>query len=147
MPGSFDAANFLEISKRYSKRYRRRQRDANTTEHISIVPHYISRFQSWITNPWKSCKVNDNSGKYVSTSCVFGVGDISSLLQRPQLVAHKFYLSIEPAAFFCVYQKVRQRALQDIDKFDDTPYGDLPGPRMTRAESVEQWFNQTSLGV
>lgn len=79
----------------------------------------------------------------MSASCVFGVDDVSSLLQRPQLVAHKFYLDFQPAAFFCVYQKVRERALYDITQFNDAPYGDLPGPRMKRGESVEEWFNAT----
>lgn len=79
-------------------------------------------------------------GKFVSGSCVFGVGDIAMLMQRPHLVAHKFYLNFEPAAYFCVYQKVRERSSQNIEEFDAKRYGYLPGPRLSRGESVERWF-------
>ncbi|VDD89410.1 unnamed protein product [Enterobius vermicularis] len=99
-------------------------------ENLTAVPFYIS--QCWL------------SGKYVSASCAFGVGDVPSLLQRPQLVAHKFYLDYEPAAYFCLYQKVRERAQEDIASFNEKPYGDLPGPRLTRGEDISEWFKNNA---
>ena len=50
-------------------------------------------------------------GKSVMASCVYGVGDVAQLLRRPELMAHKFYMDFEPAAYFCVYEAVRRRAL------------------------------------
>uniref|UniRef100_A0A914S229 Uncharacterized protein n=1 Tax=Parascaris equorum TaxID=6256 RepID=A0A914S229_PAREQ len=109
---------------------------------ISITKFY--RHSNLTKLPYRlNYYIKENLRKYVSASCVFGVDDVSSLLQRPHLVAHKFYLDFQPAAFFCVYQKVRERALHDIRQFNDAPYGDLPGPRMERGESVEEWFNAT----
>ncbi|VDK38290.1 unnamed protein product [Gongylonema pulchrum] len=75
-------------------------------------------------------------------SCVFGVLDMAWLLKKPHLVAHKFYLFVQPAAYFCIYKKVRERALDSNWTFDDKMYGDLPGPRMTRGESVQEWFDK-----
>ena len=72
------------------------------------------------------------------------MGDVPSLLQRPQLVAHKFYLDYEPAAYFCLYQKVRERAQEDIASFNEKPYGDLPGPRLTRGEDISEWFKNNA---
>lgn len=45
------------------------------------------------------------------SSCVFGNGDLAELLIRPELIAHKFHLDIEPSAYFCLYEIVRRRAL------------------------------------
>lgn len=47
----------------------------------------------------------------VSGSCVYGVVDLTELLQRPELVAHKLYLDLEPAAYFCLYRAIRLRTL------------------------------------
>lgn len=135
MPGSINATKFLAVQqKRWQKRWKK-----DDKEDAKAIPFYISRFQSWFSNPWRNCK-----GKYVSASCVFGVGDVPSLVQRPQLVAHKFYHTFEPGAFFCVYKAVRERAIRDIDNFDDRPYGDLPGPRITRGQSVTEWFKKAA---
>lgn len=78
-------------------------------------------------------------GKYVRHSCVFGVRDIPNLLQRPELIVHKLYITYQPAAFFCLYKEVQRRAFGNDDPFDDEPYGNLPGPRITREQSVDEW--------
>lgn len=64
----------------------------------------------------------------VSSSCAFGVGDLPRLVVRPELVAHKFYLKIQPAAFFCLYERVRTRALdkKKQEEFSAAPYAELP---------------------
>ncbi|KAK0401922.1 hypothetical protein QR680_016052 [Steinernema hermaphroditum] len=59
--------------------------------------YYISRFQVW-SNVFMPCY-----GKNVRGSCSYGVRDIPGLLARPELVAHKFDLDFQPAAFFCLF--------------------------------------------
>ena len=54
----------------------------------------------------------NRSGKFVASSCVYGVDDVDQLLRRPELIGHKFYMDFEPAAYFCVYAAVRRRALE-----------------------------------
>ncbi|KAH7723854.1 Protein GLY-15 a [Aphelenchoides avenae] len=49
-------------------------------------------------------------GRYAHWSCVFGVGDLPVMYRRGELMAHKLYLDTEPAAFFCLYERVRLRA-------------------------------------
>jgi len=68
-----------------------------------------------------------DSGRYVSSSCVFGVGDLPVLYRRGELMAHKFYLNSEPAAFFCLYERVRLRAFDPRQqRFRGTGYAQLP---------------------
>ncbi|KAI1697268.1 core-2/I-Branching enzyme domain-containing protein [Ditylenchus destructor] len=100
-------------------------------EPFSVQDYYISRYQIW--EPFLR-------GKYVSQSCVYGVGDINNLLARPELVAHKFYMDFEPAAYFCVYEAVRQRALNDMlqQRFQGALYSKLPQVRMLEGEPVDQ---------
>ncbi|KAI1699716.1 core-2/I-Branching enzyme domain-containing protein [Ditylenchus destructor] len=102
-------------------------------EPFPLREYYISRYQVW--PPSKNC-----AGKYVRGSCVFGIGDIDTLLSRPEMVAHKFYLDIEPAAYFCVYKSVRQRAVdyENQERFQGTLYSKLPQVRMAEGEPLEQ---------
>ncbi|VDM50222.1 unnamed protein product, partial [Toxocara canis] len=85
-----------------------------------------------------------NPGKFSSTSCVYGVDDLPVLEKRPELIAHKFYLNYQPAAFFCLYARVRARAIKNIKKFDDSVYGKMAGPRVLRGEPIERIFNKSS---
>lgn len=71
---------------------------------------------------------------------MYGVDDLHILDQRPELLAHKFYLDYQPAAFFCLYKRVRERAVGDIENFNDTAYGEMPGPRVLRGESIESIY-------
>uniref|UniRef100_A0A1I7Z6F9 Core-2/I-Branching enzyme n=1 Tax=Steinernema glaseri TaxID=37863 RepID=A0A1I7Z6F9_9BILA len=93
--------------------------------------YYISRFQTWFTDR-QPCY-----GKLVQFSCVYGIRDIPAILARPELVAHKFYLDYQPAAFFCTYEAVRRRTLSPNLDFDAREYAKLPGPRMMRGERLE----------
>lgn len=53
---------------------------------------------------------------------------MQKLLHRPELIAHKFYLNIEPAAYFCVYRALRTRALDlaQQQRFQASSYAKLP---------------------
>lgn len=56
----------------------------------------ISRYQLWSR---KKCR-----GQLKHSSCVFGVGDLDKLYDRPELVAHKVFLDFQPATFYCLSQ-------------------------------------------
>uniref|UniRef100_A0A915CXE2 MULE transposase domain-containing protein n=1 Tax=Ditylenchus dipsaci TaxID=166011 RepID=A0A915CXE2_9BILA len=81
-------------------------RNVTVEEPFALRSFYISRYQVWVFTPNTRCH-----GKYTHFSCVYGILDLSELIARPELVAHKFYLSVEPACYFCIYHLVRQRAL------------------------------------
>ncbi|VDN02694.1 unnamed protein product [Thelazia callipaeda] len=129
MPGNFDGMKFLTMINNVAK-----QRRNSFYKDRSQKVYYISRYQLWLHGRRKC------HGKWKRASCVFGVQDIRNLINQPHLVAHKFLLSVQPAAFFCIYKLVRERSLRDISDFNDGPYGNLPGPRITRGESVRNWF-------
>ncbi|KAH7723869.1 Protein GLY-15 a [Aphelenchoides avenae] len=85
------------------------------------LPHYfIGWYATWShTGP---C-----NGRYLMGSCVFGVRDLPVLYRRGELMAHKFYLDTEPAAFFCLYERVRLRAFDPLQqRFRGSAYARLP---------------------
>ncbi|VDK48462.1 unnamed protein product [Anisakis simplex] len=132
MPGAFNGTRFLQFTDELE---RRQQNEIRAEFATSTMHYYISRYQVWWFSRIKIC-----NGEFVKDSCVYGIGDIPILLGRRELVAHKFYLHIQPAAYFCVYQKVRQRAIShDIDSFDDRPYANLPGPALKRGVNLDVW--------
>uniref|UniRef100_A0A915P9S0 Uncharacterized protein n=1 Tax=Meloidogyne floridensis TaxID=298350 RepID=A0A915P9S0_9BILA len=79
-------------------------------------------------------------GKFVKESCVFGVDDMPNLIRRPELVAHKMYMDFEPAAYFCLWKKVRERALdwREQKTFNAQVYSQLPSVRIARGDPEEQ---------
>uniref|UniRef100_A0A915C642 Kinesin motor domain-containing protein n=1 Tax=Parascaris univalens TaxID=6257 RepID=A0A915C642_PARUN len=117
MPNGFDASRWL-----------RAINHNKASISATSFPYYISRFQVWANSKYRHmCK-----GKFVHASCVYGVDDLHILDERPELIAHKFYLDYQPAAFFCLYRRVRERAIGDIENFNDAVYGAIPGPRVLR---------------
>ncbi|KAI1703316.1 core-2/I-Branching enzyme domain-containing protein [Ditylenchus destructor] len=138
IPGAIDAT---EVFAKIKKEKKQLKKLVNSTKALVRTPeepfpmrdYYISRYQVWVPN--KHC-----AGKFVATSCVYGVGDLDNLMTRPELVAHKFYLDFEPAAYFCTYQAVRQRALVDKiqQRFQGALYSQLPQVRMQDGQSVDQ---------
>ncbi|KAH7703356.1 Protein GLY-15 a [Aphelenchoides avenae] len=89
-------------------------------EPCALPYYFIGWYQTWAhTGP---CH-----GRYTSGSCVFGVGDLPALYRRGELMAHKIYLKNEPAAFFCLYERVRLRALDSRQqRFRGSAYARLP---------------------
>lgn len=64
---------------------------------------------------------------------MFGIRDLPDLLSSSQLVAHKLYLDYEPAAFFCLCEKIRMRSLDlDQSKFKGLVYSQLPQVQLSR---------------
>ncbi|KAI6227758.1 hypothetical protein M3Y99_01215400 [Aphelenchoides fujianensis] len=111
-PGSFEAEDFhrkLKAEKALIDRRSQTPPPSNFTpsaaEPFWPERYLISRFQIWDSSP-HVCH-----GKMTDKSCVYGLGDIPNLVQRSELVAHKFHLDVEPAAYFCMWKFVRERAL------------------------------------
>uniref|UniRef100_A0A0N4UD11 PS_pyruv_trans domain-containing protein n=1 Tax=Dracunculus medinensis TaxID=318479 RepID=A0A0N4UD11_DRAME len=119
MPYSFNGSKWLEII--HENKNKKQLPNIQT----SNLPYYISRYQLWYDK--NRCK-----GKIIFGSCAFGIGDLPILLRRPELVAHKLYLNLEAASFFCLFKKIRDRALDPIENFDDAKYGQLPCAKATR---------------
>ncbi len=79
------------------------------TDH-DIYP-FLTRFKNWGDGPFNwPCY-----GQRVRMVCVFGVGDLPLLAQRPELFANKFYLEYEPLALQCMeelhYNRTRDEVL------------------------------------
>lgn len=74
----------------------------------------------------------------ISSSCAFGVGDLPRIIVRPELVAHKLYLSVQPAAYFCLYERVRKRALDTAkqNSFNAEHYGTLPQVQLLKGKNI-----------
>uniref|UniRef100_A0A7E4UQP4 G_PROTEIN_RECEP_F1_2 domain-containing protein n=1 Tax=Panagrellus redivivus TaxID=6233 RepID=A0A7E4UQP4_PANRE len=113
IPGSFDGTKLLHA----------RLAEINKKSNVSPYPptlqpgevfqptqYYISRFQLWMYGGNRVCY-----GKSVSSSCVFGVGNLPQLITRAELVAHKMYLEIQPATFFCMLRRHWARAV-DVEQ-------------------------------
>ncbi|KAK0402480.1 hypothetical protein QR680_016356 [Steinernema hermaphroditum] len=130
MPGGFDAEQwFAKIRK--EKLQRRKARNLTLNQDEAMGRYYISRMQTW-SYGGAQCH-----GKFISSSCAYGVGDVPALLKAQELVAHKLYFDIQPAAYFCTYETVRKRALNGEDRdFTAEEYSKLPGPRLLAGDSI-----------
>lgn len=95
-------------------------------QHDGTEKNYISRYQIWYDN--EKCH-----GKMTHGSCVFGVGDLPSLVAAKNLMAHKVYLSYQPATYYCFskwhFQKTFSLANSSDYSFvnDLNFYRNLPG--------------------
>ncbi|KAH7720388.1 GLY-1 protein [Aphelenchoides avenae] len=112
-----------------------------TEEPFALQDHWIGRYQIWWMNDVDKCR-----GMWRKDSCVFGVGDLPDLLASSQLVAHKLYLNFEPAAFFCLYENIRLRALDaEQQRFVGAAYARLPQVQLARGVNiinVQTYFGQ-----
>uniref|UniRef100_A0A914P0F3 Uncharacterized protein n=1 Tax=Panagrolaimus davidi TaxID=227884 RepID=A0A914P0F3_9BILA len=136
MPGGFSSKQFLP-------KIQSEILDKSNRTKLSLIPRknsfqlqyfYISRYQEFlIKNFTDNC-----NGTFKSGSCVFDVGHLPILLVRPELVVHKLYLDIHPASFFCLYQKIRERALdfKNQKNFDASNYENLPQVQLLRGKSI-----------
>lgn len=90
---------------------------------------FMSRYQIWPFDWWHKSVCN---GQWMKTSCVFGVGDMETLITRPELVAHKLYEEFEPAATFCLEQWFWKKGRGITEEFDSWFYETLPSVRYQR---------------
>ncbi|CAI5439266.1 unnamed protein product [Caenorhabditis angaria] len=124
VPGSFRAKDIIW----FRKNFRIPESDEKTTEFIGTS--YIGRYQLWQYH--RNCH-----GILTSESCVYGVGDIEEIVTRPELVAHKFYLSVQPAAYLCLLKEIRKRTTDPQNQlFDAKSYAEMPTVEMKNGKGV-----------
>lgn len=98
---------------------------------------FASRYQVWDRNWWHPPVCN---GKYYKFSCVFGVGDLPSLVQRPELMAHKLYEEFEPATLFCLEYWYSNRTNKVAGTFDGSYYRNFPSVRYHMLEDKNEFI-------
>lgn len=126
MPGGFNATDLLKAKKQNTKAVKKAKNlpfepyKPGPGETFYPTQYYISRFQLW--NNKAKCK-----GQLISGSCVFGVGDLPTLVKRPELVAHKLYLNYQPGAYFCLLRNHWKRSLnfKEQAKFNAKGYSTI----------------------
>jgi hypothetical protein len=71
---------------------------------------------------------------------VFGVRDLPRLIARPELVAHKIYFEFQPATFFCLYERIRKRALdfRQQKAFSASNYANLPLVQLKNGKDIDE---------
>ncbi|KAK0401844.1 hypothetical protein QR680_016006 [Steinernema hermaphroditum] len=142
MPGGFDASLWKQkITGEWDEKYGTNESKplSRTKKYGLFEPekYYISRYQVWHTGTYRRMG-NRCYGKFTAQSCVFGVGDLKELIKRPELVGHKFYHNTQPAAYFCLYEHIRRRALKADTNFNVDAYGELPGPKLLAGTPFSQ---------
>jgi hypothetical protein len=82
---------------------------------------FIARFKNWKTRPDHfECK-----GKWIREICIFGIGDLPLLAQRPEMFANKFNSDFHPLAYDCMEEMHYNRTRADLlgnRVFDDARY-------------------------
>jgi hypothetical protein len=138
--GSYDTKAILEkgLIKSYFKMVLSRK--AKTIADPYILQHYnIGRFQVW------SGKSSICNGKYKASSCIYGIRDLSRLVQRAELAAHKFYMSIQPTAFFCLWKHVKDRAFDKNQQlFKGLNYQQLFHVKLNNGRTIEDLIREYS---
>lgn len=111
----------------------------NTKSEFKLKSYYISRYQVWDTKDELGAELVCR-GSFTKKSCVYGIGDLPNLISRPELVAHKFYLDLHPAAFFCLYERVRLRSLdfEHQSNFKADNYRNLPQVQLSQGKKLDQ---------
>ncbi|KAI6232198.1 Beta-1,3-galactosyl-O-glycosyl-glycoprotein beta-1,6-N-acetylglucosaminyltransferase [Aphelenchoides besseyi] len=142
LPGSFDAENIMKaglIKKFFGIIWSRNITAIERTyEEPFPLQHYnIGRYQVW------SSKNAICRGKYKASSCVYGLGDLPILIRRAELIAHKFHMDVEPAAFFCLWKQVRDRAFDPPQKlFRGLTYRSLPHVQLHHGKTIKELYLQ-----
>ena len=75
---------------------------------------------NWSWKPW-NCQ-----GKWVREICIFGIGDMPWLLDRPELFANKLHQDFEYVTYDCMEELLLNRTLEkSVDHFDSSYYLNL----------------------
>ena len=64
-------------------------------------------------------------GKFVRSVCVFGIGDLSTLVKLPHLFVNKFHVNFQPLALDCMEEWFYNRTFEN-DSLNLTYYKNLP---------------------
>ena len=68
---------------------------------------WLSVYVDWVdpsTGQSSTCR-----GRQVRDACVFGVGDLPTLVRRPELFVNKFYADLEPLGLDCLEAWLRHK--------------------------------------
>jgi hypothetical protein len=91
---------------------------------------FISRASIWLSLALQAKGSWDHwdcQGKWVRTICIFGVGDLPWLQQRPELFANKFHATFEWLAYDCMEQYIFNKSIAgEAIPFDSSYYSRLP---------------------
>jgi hypothetical protein len=111
--GSF---NSYELLKANINKWKMSENTSITEEEPYILHDpTIARYQRWNGE----CKGNtlysinfmtSPIGKYVHSSCAFGIRDLAAIIRRHHLIAHKFYMYVEPVGYFCLWKMIKDKA-------------------------------------
>jgi len=145
IPGGFDAAQVYWKILLETEQRQELEKQKNVPKFLPLAKRtpeepfelsnfYISRYQVWKVDRLP-CR-----GRYNKDSCVYGLGDFNELILRPELVAHKFYMEFQPAAYICVYRAIRGRALdkESQRRFQGRVYENLPLVRITSGAQISE---------
>lgn len=58
--------------------------------------------------------------------CIFGIYDLPSLLNRPELIANKFYLKMDPIAYQCLEELILNQSKLDVPLKNAAFYHQMP---------------------
>jgi hypothetical protein len=66
-------------------------------------------------------------GQWVRAVCVFGVGDLPTLVRRPELFANKFFSWFQPITLDCLDQWLRHKEIcppldDDLEYYRQLPF-------------------------
>ncbi|KAI6230889.1 hypothetical protein M3Y99_01017500 [Aphelenchoides fujianensis] len=136
-PGSYDVESFYEKVKAEFGRISQEERRSplpnytpTAAEPVWPKNQEVARHQVWS---------GECHGEWTGGSCVFGLGDLPALAKRWKLVAHKFHWNVEPAAYFCWWAAVRERAFDGRQaEFRGRHYARLSQVRVKSGESLAE---------
>lgn len=96
--------------------------------HKNISKPFISRYQKW--------KGFYCGGKWVRSSCLYGVDHLPNFIDRKELMAHKFNLTYQPAALYCLNELICNRtySISPVN-VDSSYYQYLPSVRYANAQN------------
>ncbi|CAJ0595517.1 unnamed protein product [Cylicocyclus nassatus] len=130
VPGGTDGNEWINFTAGYNLTHRSYvARYESAGPHEALMNYYIARYQVW-GKKW--CR-----GMMFRYSCIFGIDDLAVVLSQPHLIAHKFYLEFEPAAYFCVLKELRAREARPLS-LNLNSYAELPQVELSAGVPYEK---------
>ncbi|KAH7719203.1 Protein GLY-15 a [Aphelenchoides avenae] len=134
--GGFDARALIQSVRAEDARKNRTDVLLSPEEPFRVCGRSVGRYQ--VRNDTDGEVEGKCQGILSDDSCVFGVRDLPRLAQRAEIIAHKLSLDFEPAAFFCLYERVRYRAFDPNQKrFKGEAYAQLPQVQLHKGARIE----------
>ncbi|CAJ0606794.1 unnamed protein product [Cylicocyclus nassatus] len=130
VPGATDGHEWIKYRAAYRKNYTdyvARYEQADPSE--ASMNYYLARYQLW-QKKW--CK-----GKMWRHSCLFGLDDMADVIIQPHLIAHKFHLTFQPAAFLCIIKEIRAREARPSN-LNLSLYAEIPQVELSAGLSYDQ---------